>query len=762
MDKEKASQPSMRMSILDEKHKIKKIPPNGDNNSNMNAHTLNYINSSNINMTLQNISNKQMQSMISSLKHFENDKKNNPTVNKVDDNSLGDISLITKKENFVINNIDNSMFNELDQSYAKQVKYTVHREVPLPDSNHELSEFFKSKIENANANEEIILPDTKLTMNMLIISKPIKIKGQIGSCLEITEGPILIDISDNVENDSVKISQLRILFNDNDLYSELTGQNKSTSILFKLYHGCILELEDCDVIHQVASSDKSMYISQVNVDYRIRKTKSVAFQLRPDGTGNPSLQSTVLTITNSRISSFYQTLQSRDNCILNIEKSCISNNYGKSIIMLNPLIIKISETTFERNGYDAIHIKFIKEDQSIDQNRKFYFNKNVIEYNMGCALCLEGIKDHQMNLSIAMTDNTFRYNNSDGVLVWDLSYVSFEVSKNSFVKNNGNGLNIQKVTQNKSLSSEPIKLTSNSFCKNYGFGLLVNGSQVDASSNAFNANRASGLILCNLILTNPKTGVKVTNSDSVTGVVSSEGSGSDLTSKSIVTLTNNNFQENGESGLKLINYNFPVKAEENIFRENCEHGIFVDLDYRNTSSTNSNTWTSTMSERIKTFSAVESTTAKSSANIILSRCIIEKNLKSGISMCNCFMFCEDSYIMDNISYAIYLPKKEFQFCFRESKTKNKKNTINGSIGGEWGEINLNSKTPCSISCTSEETKRNKKTQLEKEIDKMNPNNVNSLNDININIREPKGDFSDSDEDSHKNNKSDKDDGCRVV
>ena len=45
---------------------------------------------------------------------------------------------------------------------------------------------------------------------------------------------------------------------------------------------------------------------------------------------------------------------------------------------------------------------------------------------------------------------------------------------------------------------------------------------------------------------------------------------------------------------------------------------------------------------------------------------------------------------------------------------------------------------------------------------MNPNNVNSLNDININIREPKGDFSDSDEDSHKNNKSDKDDGCRVV
>ena len=102
MDKEKASQPSMRMSILDEKHKIKKIPPNGDNNSNMNAHTLNYINSSNINMTLQNISNKQMQSMISSLKHLENDKKNNPTVNKVEDNSLGDISLITKKENFLI------------------------------------------------------------------------------------------------------------------------------------------------------------------------------------------------------------------------------------------------------------------------------------------------------------------------------------------------------------------------------------------------------------------------------------------------------------------------------------------------------------------------------------------------------------------------------------------------------------------------------------------------------------------------------------
>ena len=49
---------------------------------------------------------------------------------------------------------------------------------------------------NADFNEEIVLPGVKLKMNFLNISKPISIKGQEGSSIEIAEGPILINISE--------------------------------------------------------------------------------------------------------------------------------------------------------------------------------------------------------------------------------------------------------------------------------------------------------------------------------------------------------------------------------------------------------------------------------------------------------------------------------------------------------------------------------------------------------------------------------------
>ena len=72
------------------------------------------------------------------------------------------------------------------------------------------------------------------------------------------------------------------------------------------------------------------------------------------------------------------------------------------------------------------------------------------------------------------------------------------------------------------------------------------------------------------------------------------------------------------------------------------------------------------------------------------------------------------------------------------------------------------------SCTSEASKKNKKLQIENEVDKVNPNKMNSMNEINIVIRDAQKDKngSDSDEDEndnhkkrHKKNKGDKDEGC---
>ena len=67
-----------------------------------------------------------------------------------------------------------------------------------------------------------------------------------------------------------------------------------------------------------------------------------------------------MTLTNSRLSNFYQSIRAGQNCIVNINKSAFMRNYGKAIVMINPIFLKVSETLFENNE-ENIHIKYMDE-----------------------------------------------------------------------------------------------------------------------------------------------------------------------------------------------------------------------------------------------------------------------------------------------------------------------------------------------------------------------------------------------------------------
>ena len=674
-----------------------------------------------------------------------------------------DLSNIRKKEKFTMDdNIENSLFNDYDD-WRMSTPHKEFPQEPIATSNDnsrsnsssenaviELSDVYKDKIQNASANEEIVLPNTKLTMNFLVIYKPITLKGQIGSCLEITEGPIMIRISENSENDSVKISQLKILFNDSDLNKSNSNKTKTITNLFKLFPGSLLELEDCDIVYQNRYNQSNPSSANAN-------TKSVAFLLFPC---ENSLLTSVLTITNTRVTHFYQTIRSGHNCILNINKSSISHNYGKSVVILNPLIVKINETSFDKCVNGGIHIKFIEEGH-VDEHRKIYIYKNIFETSMANAICLEGNKELNSNLIIALRNNIFRFFRSDGVIIWDLNYNAFDISGNTFHKNKGNGLNIQRVSSVSSNSGDEcsVKIKNNTFTENGGFGLFVNDAVIDAVNNKYIRNKESGMILCNLMLDNPRAALKVFKSDNFSlnllptewctnealGYVRTENSSSNSNNMNIKSsgntaqpqvcsrLTQNNFYENSGCGLKIINYNYRIIADTNSFRENCEHGIYIDLDSTTpinvTSSLNA-----TRVEKIKQFKNSEHVQATALANLMLVQCIIESNVKSGISLNNSFVFCEECYIANNMGFAVYTAKREFASCFRESKVKGKKNQITGTLGGEWGEINLNSQVTCNVSCKgSSGTHKDKKAKIESDIP--NNNMVNTLNDIDVQIKE---------------------------
>ena len=724
-------------SFLDEKRVIK------SKNQNINSS----FKKSDI--TKYNFYTKTLQSIIDNpiKKYVEKEKEKKIKLHKQEECSFKDISQITKKQTFIINDItDNSLFDDCEEEeFTSQIRYSlpsiVLNENFEEGNNKKISYYYKYKIEHAQLNEEIFLPDITLSFNSLTITKPIKIKGQIGSCIEINQSSIYIYINNRNEDiDAVKISQVKIILNDNENNIE-----KKTSNLFVLYQGSILNLEDCDIVY-LDKGNSMLTTSEFQINLN-KKTKSIAFGLytckKKDENDLTPLIS-VLSINNTRISNFCQTICSGKNTIVNISKSAISQNSGKAIIILNPLIFKMEETLIDKNSDDAIYIKFINSDL-IDENRQIFLRNNNFEMNWGNAFRLSSSSNIKLKLSVVMEGNIFKYNNSDCVHFSELYLDSLEILKNIFENNRRNGLNLHNLILNG--ENNIIELKENNFDENYGYGLFVYETIINSQTNKFSCNKAGGIILSNLIDSNKNSEMKS----------QSNQSGNNLEISSLLNKNNkktiiskNNFYENGDSGLKIINYSYTVIVEGSLFKENCKHGIFIDLNTQNSSSTNSQTTSSIFSEKLKSFKNADSNQTQLLANLIILECVIEKNLKSGISINNSLIYCENSFIVDNMDYAINVNKKEFQFCFKESKIKNKKNTISGNIGGEWGEIEIKDKINCSVGCGSTKNSQKKRKKLiENQVIGSEDKNKNNYDFCNL---------SDKKDISKKNS----DDGCKVI
>lgn len=678
----------------------------------------------NLNKEIINSSSQTIQSMINSIKNNSNAKKEDYSIREIkskrkQNDTMNEISIIPKNNNWIFkgSNLTSILIKDDEIFSNSQTRYDELSDQQEQNNidNKELSNLYKNKIEKANINEEIILPSNILNMNNLIITKPIKIKGQLNTILFIKEGPISINFDRSSYSNSVKFSQLQIMYSENSVV-----EDKKITNLFKLHSGSQLELEDCDIVFQ---KEKNKPFSSV-LNGSIKGTeekKSVAFLLcnnKKNDKNNNKINPSILKITNSRVLNFYQSIRGGQNCIVSINKSAFMDNYGKAIVMINPLILKVSETYFDNNVDNTIHVKYINE-CLYEEERKLYFEKNNFESTKGNGICLEGIKDYKIDLSVLISKNNFLNNLTDALLILDLSYDYFSIIGNKFKGNYGNGINIQKIFYNDTSISnakkyiEPLKIKENQFIENKGFGLFVNDSIIDVESNIFSINRQSGMYLCSLMINEPKKGLDSIPKGSYASTATSEGSSiKTLSSRKICNIIKNNFSENGENGLFIYGYLFPVIIRESFFCNNCRNGIMIDnsLIFSGKNICNFN-------NKLKQFKESKNEKINELVNVKISKCIIEKNMRSGLSLNTCLVYCEDSFIKDNISYAIYTSKREYQYCFKENKSGNKKNNINGSLGGDWGEIIISSRGQCGgLGCMANpKSEQIRKSDIEKKL-----------------------------------------------
>ena len=667
---------------------------------------------------ISDTSNNSIRSMINKIQYSNRELSFNDLRNaKYPSNSLNN-SKISQNENskYNIASYNTSPINFHINHSTKNIYAPRKKNLSNDANNNKISLIIKEKIENSKINEEILLPPLQINLDSLIITKPIRIRGQINSCIYINEGPILIDFESFSNNgnikgtNNVKFSQIQIIYNDSK-----SNKDKKITSLFIIHPGSFLELEDCDIVFQ---NKKNEHISSAPPTFLggFKDKKSVAFLLFSNKKEekfkkyNPS----ALTLTNSRVHNFYQSIRAGHNCIININKSAFIQNYGKAIVMINPIFLKISESLFEYNEDNNIHIKFLNE-CLYEEKRKLFFNKNEFNESIGNNICIEGIKKEKLDLSIVITKNNFHNGKTDSVLIYELIYNYFEITDNSFKKNKGNGLNIQKSFYNNNNQNnnlyQPIKIKDNKFIENNRFGVFINDCIIEAISNKLSLNRQSGMILCNILIDDPKKGLEGVNIGSIKG----EFSSLQKPFKKSSMILKNSFYENGENGLYIYGYPYQINIQESVFTSNCKNGINIDLDCL---YTNNNDFDIKLKE-YKLITQIDK--IYKMCNIKLNKCILEKNMSHGIVLNSCFLYCEETFIIKNLNYAISIKKREYHNCFKEGK----KNLISGNIGGDWGEININKDSYCGFACMPKDEVNYKKKE---EIIKKVPNYLNQSED----------------------------------
>ena len=171
-------------------------------------------------------------------------------------------------------------------------------------------------------------------------------------------------------------------------------------------------------------------------------------------------------------------------------------------------------------------------------------------------------------------------------------------------------------------------------------------------------------------------------------------------------------RENIENGLFVYGYPYCINIFENVFKRNCKNGILTDLDplYKNNINNNTNNINNNnfinlnikkrnqdFNTLLSEFKSCPNKTSNELADMIITNSVIENNMKTGIVLSSCLIYCDGSFITNNLDYAISIKKKEYQYCFKSGK----KNVISGAIGGVWGQIEMG-KEGCGFFCLGSE------------------------------------------------------------
>lgn len=562
------------------------------------------------------------------------------------------------------------------------------------------------------SSDEITLPGHEIYLKHLELNKPISFKGVCGTKIIVEEGPIIIN---SINSKPIKFSQVDFIFRPK-LHHIGSFEEEIVYFLFKIYPGSILEMEMCNIM-----------VDRNSLSEMSQNCKFVCFQVLTKMSFNNNFPNdckkvSILKLISTKISKFDQTIRACEDSIIDIENCVIDYNIGKAIALLNPKILKISNTVFEMNLNNVIQIKYINNKTQKNKST-IYVEKTTFQKNYGCGIQIEASNnDSHFSVDLIINNSKFLKNKLGGLNIKDLNSKKLRIESSLFQENGESGVSIRTIKPigKSSDDDEAHIIRKNVFSENEIYGLFLFGYSAIIIECDFNKNKSGGIVISTIEAIKSDFNHNQDKNKSIIDAVNkvksnnvnknnSNSSSLNLNSINFTVIQKCNFLKNGGSGVKIINSQTLTHISMSTFQENIEYGIYLDNEQEQSSVKieKFKNWGEMNKHYMSTLSSNE---IPADTHVLLQSCRLLLNLRSGIYLNNCFVYFKDTCVNDNIHHA-------FEACDQNQRNYTyfddfSKNNVIGTFGGTWGEIALNSKINC-INCFSSST-ISKKVNLTKD------------------------------------------------
>lgn len=407
--------------------------------------------------------------------------------------------------------------------------------------------------------------------------------------------------------------------------------------------------------------------SDINEPSNRSQNINTSVSANSDFIGTLSLKSCIIT-------HFYSMMQGCINATVSIEKCHITECRDDSINLFNPKALKICNSLISKSGKAGVNIKWLQHSNYSSVTRKIFMKSNAFLTNGTSALHISSLnKFSAHNLKIYINNNKIQNNRKDGIFLSKMAITDLEISENEFNNNVGSGMWIEHIHHKSNKFVFKIKDNNCRESMN-GFGMFLYDCGMELDNNTIVNNHEGGLMI--------KGTYKPTSLSSAQTLF--------LQKYPLkVKINNCEISENGDNGVVIQNFwKGPVVISNSKILNSAQNGIYV-----------------TQNEICQSELLVHKNTKTKGTDIVplpsqlgvlfLEKNEISKNGIHGVYLNKVVTHVHDCVIVNNIHKAIYLPQQEYKHLLRIRDLHKFKTSLQGQVGGPWGNMFTNKPGICS-------------------------------------------------------------------